>query len=339
MRMARNPRLAQAPDPGAVLVDGESEPQGLTAPRSTVEVVCLGVADAALAALLGALEGSRTGPEQPLDREGAWRHETRDSGAQRHVTAIARRRVMHEELTDTLRHHLGVMRGAFRGLALGEDRERAAVPPRDQVPTSAVGAADHARDPANAGIACGTVEFLVIGPKVVDIEECQADLVGIALRQLPITSQQLLEVAPRAQSGETVFAHPRGQAPGRAVRLLQAIARVAVIADEMGELPGGAYRLNDGFVPEHRAVRTVISQQHPGCLALADGLGEARPRFLVAVGALKDSQVVAEKRRGGVAAHLLEGGVHEDHRAVRRRRIANHDSLGRTVDQAPPGLC
>src|SRR5579862_8492484 len=78
-------------------------------PRSTVEVVCLGVADAALAALLGALEGSRTGSKKPLDREGAGRHETRDSGAQGHVAAIARRRVMHEELTDTLRHHLGVM--------------------------------------------------------------------------------------------------------------------------------------------------------------------------------------------------------------------------------------
>ena len=102
--------------------------------------------------------------------------------------------MMHQQIAHALRHHLGVLRGLLRGLALGQHREGATFPAADQVPAAPVGRADHARDAPDAGIARRAVEFLVVGAQIVDVEQRQPDLVRVALRELPVALQQLLEV-------------------------------------------------------------------------------------------------------------------------------------------------
>ena len=65
-----------------------------------------------------------------------------------------------------------------------------------------------AGDAADAGIAGRAVELLVVGAEVVDIEQRQPDLVRVALRELPVPLQQLLEVGARMESGEAVLPQP-----------------------------------------------------------------------------------------------------------------------------------
>jgi len=99
--------------------------------------------------------------------------------------------------------------------------------------------------------------------------------------------------------------------------MLQAVAGVAVVADEVRELPLGAHRLDDRLVPEHRAVGTIVTHQHPRRLALAHRVGETDACVLIAVAGLKDAQVGPEECGGRIAAHLHEGCVDEHDRAVR----------------------
>src|SRR6266699_2188044 len=167
--------------------------------------------DAVLAVLLRALQRRPAGLHQPLERQRARRHEVRDPGAQGDVAAGAGRGVVHQQIAHALRYHLGVLRRLVGGLALGEHREGSALPAADQIAAAAVGAADDPRHTADAGIARRAIEFFVIGPEIVDVEERQADLVRIPLREHPVPLQQLLEVFARVQPREAVLAQPGGE--------------------------------------------------------------------------------------------------------------------------------
>src|SRR5215469_11312135 len=94
---------------------------------------------------------------------------------------------------------------------------------------------------------------------------------------------------------EAVFPQPRRQTRRLPLGMLQAVAGVAVIADEMGELSLGAHGVDRRLVPEHRAVGAVVTHQHPRRLPLAHRLGESGACVLIAVSALKDAQIGAEK--------------------------------------------
>src|SRR5438876_402222 len=131
-----------------------------------------------------------------------------------HPTAGAGRGVVHQQIAHAPRYHLGVLRRLVGGLALGEHREGSALPAADQIAAAAVGAADDPRHTADAGIARRAIEFFVIGPEIVDVEERQADLVRIPLREHPVPLQQLLEVFARVQPREAVLAQPRGEPGG-----------------------------------------------------------------------------------------------------------------------------
>ncbi len=90
------------------------------------------------------------------------------------------------------------------------------------------------------------------------------------------------------QAGEPILAQPGRQARCGLVGVLEAIARVAVIADEVSQLPAGlAHGLDDGLVPEQRAIRAVVTDQHPGGLALLERLAHPLASFLVAIVALQ----------------------------------------------------
>src|SRR6516162_10210974 len=140
------------------------------------------------------------------------------------------------------------------------------------------------------------------------------------------------------ETRESVLAQPRGQACRLPLGMLQAVAGVAVIADEVRELPLGAHWLDGRLVPEHRAVRTVVTHQHPRWLPSAHRLGEADACLLIAVVGLKDAQVGTEKCRGRITAHLHERRIDVYDRADWRCGIADHDAFGRTLDDATPGL-
>src|SRR5215813_13422057 len=109
--------------------------------------------------------------------------------------------------------------------------------------------------------------------------------------------------------------------------MLHAVAGVAVIADEVRELSLAAHGLDGRLVPEHRAVRTVVTYQHPRRLPSAHRLGETGARLLVTVVALKDAQVGTEKCSGRIAAHLHERRVDEYDGAIDRGGIADHDAF------------
>src|SRR5262245_59123460 len=118
--------------------------------------------------------------------------------------------------------------------------------------------------------------------------------------------------------------------------MLHAVAGVAVIADEVRELPPAAHGLDGSLVPEHRAVRTVVAYQHPRRLPSTHRLGETGARLLVTVVTLKNAQVGTEKCGGRIAAHLHERRVDEHDRTVGGGGIADHDAFGRALDHAAP---
>jgi hypothetical protein len=95
--------------------------------------------------------------------------------------------------------------------------------------------------------------------------------------------------------------------------------------------------LDDGLVPEQRAVRAIVADEHASRFASLDRLAHALTRLLVSVVALEDAQVGAQNRRDRIAAELRERAVGIDHRAVGSLRIANHDALGRPLDDGAPG--
>src|SRR6516225_9262368 len=117
-----------------------------------------------------------------------------DPGAHGHVAARAGGGMVHQQSAHPIAYHLRVLRGLLRGLPLRQDREGSAFPAPDQVAATTVGGGDDPRHAADAGIAGRAVELLVVGTEIVDVEECQTDLVRLALRQLPVPQQQLLEV-------------------------------------------------------------------------------------------------------------------------------------------------
>ena len=78
----------------------------------------------------------------------------------------------------------------------------------DQVAAAAVGCADDSGNAPDAGIAARLFERFVVTSEIVDVEQHQADLVGIALGQHPIPLQQLFEVGPGMQAGQAVFPQP-----------------------------------------------------------------------------------------------------------------------------------
>ena len=160
----------------------------------------------------------------------------------------------------------------------------------------------------------------------------------IALREQPVALQKLFEVRPRVQPGEPVLPQPRGQSLRQALSVLQALAGVAVVADEVSDASRCiAHRLDDCLVPEQRAVRAIVADEHASRFASLDRLAHALTRLLVSVVALEDAQVGAQNRRDRIAAELRERAVGIDHRAVGSLRIANHDALGRPLDDGAPG--
>ena len=68
--------------------------------------------------------------------------------------------------------------------------------------------AQSACDAADAGIACGAVELVVVGAQIIDVEQRKTDLVRVTLRERPVARQQLLEVRPRMQPREAILAQP-----------------------------------------------------------------------------------------------------------------------------------
>src|SRR2546421_2503404 len=160
----------------------------------SVKIPRLSGHDPVLAVHLGALQGCPAGIEQSLERQCARRHQSCDPGAHGDITPGAGGGVMHEQLAHAPRHHLGVLRGLVCGLPLGQYGEGSTLPVPDQIPAPPVRGADHARDAPDAGIARRAVELVVVGAEIVDVEQGEADLVRVALREHPVTLQQLLEV-------------------------------------------------------------------------------------------------------------------------------------------------
>src|SRR5690348_1674293 len=140
------------------------------------------------------------------------------------------------------------------------------------------------------------------------------------------------------QARQAVLPQPRRQPARGSLGLLQPLAGIAVVADEMSELALAVHRMDDRLVPEHGAVGTIVAHQYARAFTLAHCLGETRARFLVPVRALQDAQVRAEERGGGVAAHLYERLINEHHRTIGRGGVAYHDALGRALDDDAPGL-
>ena len=139
------------------------------------------------------------------------------------------------------------------------------------------------------------------------------------------------------QSREPVLPQPRGQPLRRAFGVLQALAGVAVVADEVSDASRCvAHRLDDDLVPELRAVRSIVADEHACRVASLERLAHPLTRLLIPVVALQDAQVGAQNRRDRIAAQLREGAVGIDHRAVACLRVANHDALGRPFDDGAP---
>src|SRR3984893_8239944 len=168
--------------------------RGAAPGRGSVKIPRLRGHDPILAVLLGSLQGCPAGLQEPLERHCARRHEARDPGAHGDVAPGAGGGVMHEQVAYALRHHRGVLCGLVRGLALGQHRECSALPAADEIPAPPVRGTDHARDAPDAGIARRAVELVVVGAEIIDVDQGQADLVRVALREYPVTLQQLLEV-------------------------------------------------------------------------------------------------------------------------------------------------
>ena len=148
--------------------------------------------------------------------------------------------MVHQQIAHALRHDARILRGTLGRLALRQYHERAALPAPDQIAATPVGGADDARHAADAGIARGAIELLVVGTEVVDVEERQPDLVRVALREQPVPLQQLLEIGARIRARQAILAQPGRQARRRALRRLEPLAGIAVEADEMRELAGSA---------------------------------------------------------------------------------------------------
>src|SRR5256885_99956 len=162
--------------------------------RRSVKIPRLGGHDPVLAVHLGSLEGRPAGLQQSLERQCARGHETCDPGAHGDVAPRAGGGVMHEQLVYAPRHHLGVLRGLVCGLPLGQHGEGSTLPASHEIPAPPVRGADHAGDAPDAGIARRAVELVVVGAQIVDVEQGEADLVRVALREHPVTLEQLLEV-------------------------------------------------------------------------------------------------------------------------------------------------
>ena len=69
-----------------------------------------------------------------------------------------------------------------------------AFPTTNKIAAPPIGRANNTGDAADAGVSGRLVECFVVGREVVDIEQREPDLVGIALRQHPVALQELFEV-------------------------------------------------------------------------------------------------------------------------------------------------
>ena len=123
--------------------------------------------------------------------------------------------MMDQEIAHPLRNDLRVLRRFLCRIPLRERRDRPAVPTADQVAATPVGCAHDTSDTPDAGIAGILVERVVVGGKIVDVEDRECDLVRIALRQQPVAQQQLLEIGARVQARQPVLPQPRRQAGRR----------------------------------------------------------------------------------------------------------------------------
>src|SRR6185437_5567657 len=98
-------------------------------------------------------------------------------------------------------------------------------------------------------------------------------------------------------------------------------------------------RLDHHLIPKERPVGTVVAQQHARGLAPLHRLPHALPAVLLAIAPLEDAQVLAQQVIDRIAAHGGEGGIGVDDGLVGSHGIADHDALGRAVDDHAPGFC
>ena len=79
----------------------------------------------------------------------------------------------------------------------GQHGDAAAFPATHHVGAAPEHATDRARHAANAGIASGAAEGIVVGSERIDVEQHQREQPRLAPRQMPLTHQQFVEPRTR----------------------------------------------------------------------------------------------------------------------------------------------
>src|ERR1700744_5179327 len=103
---------------------------------------------------------------------------------------------MHQQVPHALSNNLRIVRRLLSRIPLRQYSKRPAFPTPHQIATAPVGSTNDPGAPPDSRVTASLLKRLVVTPEIVDIEQCQPDLMGIALRQHPSPLQQRSEVRP-----------------------------------------------------------------------------------------------------------------------------------------------